>query len=270
MKATVLVDNLACGNCEGEWGLAVLVETGGKKILLDTGHTGLFADNAKVLGIDLSDVNFGVLSHAHYDHANGMARFFIENGKAKFFLREGTKENCYFDTGDGMKYIGIHQGTLSTYGNRIVYVSGTYELLPGVWLVPHTFPHPETEGLKAKMFTEENGMYVVETFAHEQSLVCETEKGLVVFNSCCHGGADNIINEIRETFPGKTIAALVGGLHLFRSPEEEVRAFAGRVKATGIGTVVTGHCTGDSAMAILKDMLGSVVKEMHAGLEMEW
>ena len=71
MKATVLVDNISHDNIIGEWGLSIFIEYQDKKILLDTGASGLFLRNAEKLGIDMKAVDFGVLSHAHYDHAHG-------------------------------------------------------------------------------------------------------------------------------------------------------------------------------------------------------
>ena len=76
MKIKVLMDNISSGELAGEWGLSILIEYEGKKILLDTGASGAFAENAEKMGIDLAEVDFAVLSHAHYDHADGMKTFF--------------------------------------------------------------------------------------------------------------------------------------------------------------------------------------------------
>ena len=98
-------------------------------------------------------------------------------------------------------------------------------------------------------------------------LVVETADGLAVFNSCSHAGADCIIREVRAAWPETPIAALIGGLHLFRSSDEVVRAFAGRVRETGIKTIYTGHCTGDRALAILKEELGDgCVRPFETGM----
>ena len=75
MKAVILIDNLTKGMLKKEWGLSVYIEHDGWKILLDTGASGAFAENAEALGISLEKVDAGVLSHAHYDHADGMAEF---------------------------------------------------------------------------------------------------------------------------------------------------------------------------------------------------
>ena len=93
MKAKIIVDNIPDGAVCGEWGLCVYIEYRDKKILLDAGASGLFADNAEAYGIDLAEVDLAVLSHAHYDHANGMEQFFRINSKADFYLRETAGEN---------------------------------------------------------------------------------------------------------------------------------------------------------------------------------
>ena len=87
LKMTVLVDNIAQPPCRAEWGLSILIEADGKAILLDTGASGLFAENAALLGADLAAVDVGVLSHAHYDHSDGLDTFFCLNNTARFLLR---------------------------------------------------------------------------------------------------------------------------------------------------------------------------------------
>ena len=110
---------------------------------------------------------------------------------------------------------------------------------------------------------------VSDSFAHEQSFVLSTKAGLVIFNSCSHGGADNIIREVSEAFPERDICALIGGLHLYRSTEEDVRALAGRIRETGIKKVITGHCTGERAFRLLKEELGDTVEGLYTGMEFE-
>lgn len=271
MKATVLIDNIPDNGCVGEWGLAVYIEYENHKILLDCGTTGDFVLNAQKLGINLEEVECGVLSHAHYDHSDGMDRFFEINGSADFYLRECGNALCYSGThGTRKKYIGIKKSILENYGSRLKYVSGDYELFPGVTLVPHKTEGLEEIGEKALMYVRKGRKYIPDSFAHEQSIVFDTPKGLVVFNSCSHGGADNIINEVSKTFPNKRIYAMIGGFHLFMTNDEEVLAFAKRVRKTGIEKVITGHCTGDRAYEILKKELGSKVEQMRSGMVIDF
>jgi NTP pyrophosphatase (non-canonical NTP hydrolase) len=124
---------------------------------------------------------------------------------------------------------------------------------------------------KASLFVKENGKMFPDDFAHEHSLVFDTPKGLVVFNSCSHGGVDNIITEVLATFPEKEICAYIGGLHLYKATEADVRSLAKRTKETGIKKIITGHCTGDEAFAILKEELGDLLLQivMHCQIAEE-
>ena len=289
MKVRILIDNIAgCSDGErfegrgacraaparklfGEWGLSVYVEYEGHKVLLDTGASHLFVKNANVMGIDLTQVDIGVLSHAHYDHANGMAKFFKANSGAPFYLRKGAAENCYH-TGKLLGrftyhyYIGIHKGWLERFADRIRFVEGIAEIAPGITLVPHSTPGLERIGEMAHLSVKENGKYRYDNFDHEQSLLFDTPQGLFIMNSCSHAGADNIVKEIEATFPGKKIYAILGGFHLFRYPDARVRAFAERLCELDVQKIYTGHCTGNRAYGILREVLGERAEQMHTGM----
>ena len=59
MKAVILIDNLTRSALKKEWGLSVYIEHDDRKILLDTGASGVFAENADALGISLENVMQG-------------------------------------------------------------------------------------------------------------------------------------------------------------------------------------------------------------------
>ena len=158
---------------------------------------------------------------------------------------------------------------LKEFSDRIKYVSGDYELCGGVYLIPHKTENLAAKGKRAGMFRRENHRRIDEDFSHEQSLVFDTSKGLVIFNSCSHGGADNIINEVAATFPDKHIYAIIGGFHLFKSTEQEIISLADGIRKTGIERVITGHCTGDKAFEILKKELGDSVEQIYSGYVFE-
>lgn len=270
MKATVLIDNIKTGELISEWGLSIYIEYKDKKILLDTGASDFFYRNAKLLGVDLRDIEYAVLSHAHFDHANGIDTFFKHNNKANLYLRKGSKENCYERKWIFSRYIGIKKGTLLKYKDRIVYADKDFKMTDGVMLVPHKTEGLSFIGKKNNMYKRENRKWYPDDFSHEQSLVFDTEKGLVIFNSCSHGGADNIINEISDTFKNKKIYAIIGGFHLYTSSEKEVRALADRIRKTGIQKIYTGHCTGNKAFKTLKEELNEKIEQFNTGMVMEF
>lgn len=270
MKAKIIVDNISEGNIKGEWGLCIYIEYNGKKILLDTGASDLFTRNAEIYGIDLSDIDIAVLSHAHSDHANGMEHFLKKNKKSSFYLQETARENCYVKKFIFRKYIGIHKGILQKYSDRIVYVKGDYKLCDGVYLIPHKTPELEKIGQRENMYIKKDKTWIFDNFSHEQSLVFDTKKGLVIFNSCSHGGASTIINEIKTTFPDKHVYALIGGFHLFNKSDSEIREFADEIRKTKVNYLCTGHCTGLRAYDILQEELGGIMHRFRVGLSMEF
>lgn len=272
LKGTVLVDNIATEELCGEWGLSIYLEYGDRRILLDTGDSALFAENAVKLGKSIEDVELTVLSHAHYDHSNGYPEFFEINKIAPLYLQEGTKENLYsyYDSTQSLEYAGVPQGMLEKYKDRIIYTNGVYEICEGVYIVPHSTPGLEKIGEREKMYLKVEDEMIFDNFYHEQSLVFKTEKGLVIFNSCSHGGVVTIINEVRAAFPGKEIHAYIGGFHLFNKTDEEVRAVADEIRSAGVKVMYTGHCTGDRAYEILKEELPGVMNKLHCGLVMEF
>lgn len=268
IRAVVLIDNIAEAPLLSEWGLSIYIEYHGRRILLDTGASGNFLLNASQLGVDVSSVSHGVLSHAHYDHSGGMDDFFDCCKTAKFHLRSGTQENCYSGEGSDRHYIGVRRGLLSDMADRILYADGDHRLFDGAWLVPHKYDM-EQAGQKAHMYLLDGEDWKTDCFAHEQSLVLETKKGLVIFNSCCHGGADVIIKEISDCFGGKKVHALIGGLHLFRSDDNTVLDMAQRLADSGVEHIYTGHCTGERGFQLLQQVLGGRIMQIYSGMRIE-
>ena len=267
---SVVIDNKACNGLKGECGLSIVVNYKGKKILVDAGASDLFIDNMAKMNIDIRDIDYAMLSHAHFDHANGIPAFFKKNDKAKFYIRETTKDNCYAKRLFFYKYIGIPKRMMDEYADRIEVVSGDYELMDGVYLLPHKTANLENIGKKEKMYLKTDNGYIFDNFAHEQSLVVDTDKGLVIINSCSHGGAVNIINEVKNTFKDKHIYGIIGGFHLYNKKDAEVLEVAECIKDTGIEFVCTGHCTEERAYNILKGVLKDKLIQLHSGLIMEF
>ncbi len=269
MKIKILIDNKSDGKLLKEWGLSVHVEYCGKHYLLDTGHSSKFYKNSVSMNVDVSKVDYGILSHAHYDHSDGLKTFFRKNEIAKFYIQDSVDENCYHTHKFFHVYIGIRKGWLKKFSDRFIRAKGISCIAEGVYLVPHSTPSLEKKGLAAHLSIKKNGKYEPDNFEHEQSLVFDTENGLVVMNSCSHAGADNIISEICNAFPGKKIHALLGGFHLFCLADDDVRSLAERLRNLDVQKIYTGHCTGDRAFAILRDVLGDKVEQIYSGMNIE-
>lgn len=273
LKITALIENKAPEGFKKEHGLSVFIEYGQKSYLLDTGASNAFASNAKKLGIDFSAVDIAVLSHAHYDHSGGYNAFFATNNTAKVYLRSESKEHCYFKRGLIKHYVGIPKGILEKYADRFVYVSENTKLSDGVWLIGHNTPKLSERGKRAHLYLKTAEGLLPDDFAHEQSLVFETKDGLVILNSCCHGGADVIVSEVKAALPNREVAALIGGFHLMGvrgvstlgPAPQEVEALGQRLLELGVKRTYICHCTGDPANKILTRVMGESVSYFNTG-----
>lgn len=246
----------------------------GQRVLdMGTG-TGVLPRNLYQYGADFTGID---LSENQIKQAAALAR--EQNMKIEFLCAPAENMNFPDQSFDVVtacqckwffnKYVGIHKGFLEKYRDRILYVEGDYELVHGVYLIPHKIPGLEAIGKKNNLCVKINGQKYPDSFNHEQSLVFDTEKGLVIFNSCSHGGADNIIHEVAQTFPNKKIYAIIGGFHLFNAPQAEIKRFAERMKHTGIKKIFTGHCTGKRAFEILNAELGDKVEQFYSGMDIK-
>lgn len=285
MRIKVLVDNKSDYSLfKPEWGLSVLFEHNKNNVLLDFGQSNKFINNAYHLDCDISSIDFAVLSHAHYDHSNGMKYFIKNNNYAKIYMHESAKNLCFRDAKSlGIKYkkyIGIHKGYLDKYNDRICYVKKKSEIARGIYILPYsneiTLNHDDTLVTKHMYIREYNDSnktydkkYIPDTFNHEVTLVFDTKEGLVIANSCSHMGVINIINEVRKAFPKKHIYAYVGGLHLFNAKEDDIKKVADVLLKEDIDYVITGHCTKDRAYNILEGILGERMRQMESGYEIE-
>src|SRR5579862_6713939 len=92
VQITVLYDAFGkSSDMHKDWGYAALVEYGGKRILFDTGNNpDILAHNAQVKGINLSKLDFVVMSHRHGDHMGGLSYVLKANPAVKIYApKEG-------------------------------------------------------------------------------------------------------------------------------------------------------------------------------------
>ena len=280
MKVFILIENT--GN-ENEYiiehGLSVLIEINGKKILLDGGSSDSFTVNAKRMGHNLNDIDYCVLSHGHYDHSTGLVKFLEINKTADIYASKYFDGRYYSGSGDSIHYIGVPD-ELSQNENRIKRIDKIEQIDKGIYLIPHTTQGLEKIGLSKKLYkrVENNGeyKYIPDDFCHEQSLVIEENEELVIFNSCSHGGVENIFKEVKEALPNKKIKAFVGGLHMKGQKngieictfsDEELIHFSEIIKSENPDALYIGHCTGIPAYEKLKNLLKDKIIKIETGMQ---
>lgn len=266
-----------------DWGYSAFVRYNGKTILFDSGNnTEIFEHNVKALGVDLSKVDFAVLSHYHADHFSGFDYLLRVNPKVKIYLPDEPELGAPFDlkfsneSKDDLKGIAPEQmyfgGTKSSmvyrtsgsfpHSNR-EFVTSNREVAPGVFLIathastmgsfstypPNSKDHPELDGLA------------------ELSLALKTEQGVVIVTGCSHTKVEEIIR-ITKQFVAPNIDLVAGGYHLFPYDRKYVLELAKLMKdELGVRRVAPAHCTGNLAFKIFREQFGE--NYAYAGLESE-
>ncbi len=94
-QITVLYDAFGQASAmQKDWGYAAFIEYGGKRILFDTGNNpDILAQNAKAKDVDLSKLDFVVMSHRHGDHMGGLAYLLKVNPKVTIYALEGEPQS---------------------------------------------------------------------------------------------------------------------------------------------------------------------------------
>jgi len=256
MRIVTLMENTTCReDLTCEHGLSLYMEAGGKRILFDAGQSGAFADNAEKLGVDLSKVDFAVLSHGHYDHGGGLARFLQINQTAPVYLRREAFGGHYNGTN---KYIGLDERLKAS--DRLIFVPDMLKIAPGITL--YGGPMALRQEIKPFGLTrQENGEFLPEDFRHEQYLVIEEKGKRFCISGCSHRGVVNITDRFRPD-------VLIGGFHFQKlAPEADgERLKAAAETLLSFPTVYyTGHCTGQAQYAFLKKIMGNRLQAISTG-----
>jgi 7,8-dihydropterin-6-yl-methyl-4-(beta-D-ribofuranosyl)aminobenzene 5'-phosphate synthase len=263
-RITVLYDAFGKdGSMTKDWGYAALVEINGKRILFDTGgDPAIFAKNVKAKGVDLTKLDFAVISHRHGDHVGGMSYLLSANPKVKIYAPKdglggifGSDTPSKFYRKDEAlppekRYYGgtppeiMRLGTVFPRAD-IQLIDKTTELVPGITLIAVVSDVPGTKELK------------------ELSLAINTADGLVLVVGCSHPGIENIVAEAAKINPH--IHFIAGGFHLVADQDPAIEKIATTLHDTyKVDYIAPGHCTGEPTFAALQKTFGD--HYLYAGL----
>jgi len=213
IKITSIFDNKALSpGLKTAWGFAAIIEgTGPAPILFDTGSEGLkLLKNMNILGFNPKSIPAVVLSHEHWDHIGGIEALLKENPDMEIFIPSIFSK--------GMKKV------LKKAAKQVTEITGPKEILPGVF----------TTGVMGNAIPE-------------QSLVLNTDHGGILITGCAHPGIVNIVERAIE-ITGR-IFMVIGGFHLNKMPDSEIKKIINKFKALGIKYTGPCHCTGEAAQS---------------------
>ena len=243
------------------WGYAALIEYDGKRILFDTGdNPEILAHNAKVMNVDLSKLDFVVMSHRHSDHMGGFTYLMSVNPQVKIyapkenfgiygsslpstFYRKDPSlptEQRYYDgkPPETMKF-----GT--AWPANFMLIEKTTEIAPGIHLIFEISDKPTTMELR------------------EISLAIDTPDGIVLVVGCSHPGLEKIVGA--AALINKHIHLVTGGFHYVIAKGAEIEQIVSTLHDTfKVNFIAPGHCTGEPAFSAFKKAFGD--RYLYAGL----
>ena len=241
MRITVLTENTcASGKYGCEHGLSLYIETDNKNILFDMGQTELFSENAEKIGINLENTDFAVLSHGHYDHGGGLARFLEINKTASVYVSRYAFGEHFNGT---EKYIGLDKSLKES--DRLIFTDDVHEICDGFTLYSCN-KNEKPHDLGSFGLTEKTDAgFIPERFLHEQYLLIEEGDKKVLISGSSHKGILNIA----KWFDADVI---VGGFHFSKLPTDDtLKGYAEILDGCG-ANFYTCHCTGTEQFEFMK------------------
>jgi 7,8-dihydropterin-6-yl-methyl-4-(beta-D-ribofuranosyl)aminobenzene 5'-phosphate synthase len=263
VRITVLYDAFGKQSAmQRDWGYAALVEYGGKRILFDTGNNAdILAKNAKAKDVDLSRLDFVVMSHRHGDHMGGMSYLLSVNPNVKIYapienagVYGGRNPGTFYRMDPTLsadeRYFAGAPPEFMPLGSawpraNIQLIDKTTDIAPGIHVVFLVSDKPGTLELR------------------ELSLAIDTPQGEVVVVGCSHAGIDNVIAAVAKINP--KIHFLAGGIHLVVAKDPEIETIVALLHDRfHVDYIAPGHCTGEATFTALKKAYGD--RYLYAGL----
>jgi 7,8-dihydropterin-6-yl-methyl-4-(beta-D-ribofuranosyl)aminobenzene 5'-phosphate synthase len=233
LKFTILYDNyLHREGTKPDWGFSCLIEGTEKTILFDTGtNPEILMHNVEQVEVDLKKVEQIVISHNHYDHTGGLNAVLEKNHEVSVHLPIS------------FPYEFVRNVETSKAG--VVSIDEPVEICQNVYT------------------TGEMGDQI-----KEQSLILNTDKGLVIVTGCSHQGIVAILKRAKELFE-RPIHLVFGGFHLGAKSNEELEKIIKEFKKIGVERCGATHCTGDEAIGMFKEAFGENYVPMGTGRVLE-
>ena len=253
---TTLVENSVAQNGNallGEHGLSFYIETGDRRILFDTGQNLAIANNARVLGIDLKQIDTVVLSHGHYDHSGGLQSILECNKNFTLYGHPDVFSPKVKQTNGNYKYIGIpvEKDDVVNGGVSLKLSRKPVEVAPGVMTSGEIALENDFEDGEPMFFLKTDEQVMPDTLADDQALILETDKGLVVLLGCSHRGVINTLTQVARMKGSHKIHAILGGLHLGKASDDKLAKIIDHLRGFDLEMLGVGHCTGPRAFLAL-------------------
>ncbi|MBN2019286.1 MAG: MBL fold metallo-hydrolase [Sedimentisphaerales bacterium] len=253
IRITVLIDDKASRpGLKAGHGLSLWIEHREKRILFDTGQSGIVVENAKKLGVDLADTDAVVISHGHYDHTGGLSAVLDIATKAKIYLHPAAIVTKFSQKASTTKSIGMSvSAKKAIQGRNVIWTVTPAQLFPEM-AVTGQVPRKNTfEDAGGPFFLDKNRQKADELL-DDQSLFIESAKGLIVILGCAHSGVVNILNYATKLTGQNNIYGIIGGMHLLNAKDARISNTIDAFRSYDAQKIAPLHCTGQNALDEIK------------------
>ncbi|MFC2072734.1 MBL fold metallo-hydrolase [Chloroflexota bacterium] len=254
IRITTLSENTANYGFLAEWGLSILVEMDGAKILMDTGLSFSAVHNAQLIGIDLSTIDHIVISHGHCDHTGGLRDVLRIKGNVEVIAHPDIWTAKYVQRAQQpARYSGIPflREELESQGARFRFAKEPVRITEQIMTTGEVPMSSGYEEIESTLFIKEDDQFKPDLLADDLALIIDTDFGLVVILGCAHRGIINTLRHAQNLTGKEMVYAVIGGTHLFRASEERLEKTIADLKEMGIQRLGVSHCTGFHAEARL-------------------
>lgn len=270
IKLTTLSENTAGRpGLLAEWGLSILIEVDGYKVLLDTGAGISATQNAAFMGIDLSQIDKIVISHGHQDHTGGLRHVLeVTRKEIEVVAHPDIWTSKYVRaTNERERYTGI------PFSREALESLGAYFSLDTkpVWLNENIVTtgeismHTEYERIDSQLYVKEGGQLHADPLRDDLALMLKTKKGLIVILGCGHRGMINTLHHAQKLTGVEHIHMVIGGTHLITASREQLDLTVAELKQIGVDRIGVSHCTGLPAASIMLQEFGQSFFFNNAG-----
>jgi 7,8-dihydropterin-6-yl-methyl-4-(beta-D-ribofuranosyl)aminobenzene 5'-phosphate synthase len=280
LSLTVLVDNTTLTDryFTAEPGLSFLLRTAGKKVLFDTGYSGVFLANAKRMGITLLDLDYVVLSHGHLDHTGGLVTLIRLLTEAKI---EDMAHNvpelvahplCFYpkeklplqNNGSILDEAEIRRQFPTNLSRRPVWITDDLVFLGEI---PRKFSFEQRDPGK-RIIHLRDGRTEPDQLLDDSALVFRSGAGLVIITGCSHAGICNITEYAREVCSERRVVDIIGGLHLIAPSPSQLKGTGEYLQSLQLRALHACHCTSHASKIALAGY--GPVQEVGVGMKLEW
>ena len=253
MKVTTLIENhTSRRDLKAEHGLSFLIEDGREKILFDTGNSGAVWENGRKLGIRPEDITATVLSHSHYDHAGGLAEGVKRGLSGRLIVGASFFEEKYrIQEEAAYTYTYLGCGFAEDWAEEKFSETAVCRELLQVsrrcWAVGRFKRQNLWEEISKRFVKEKDGVMTFDSFEDEICLVLllPGKEAVGVICGCSHPGIINMLETVRERFPGKELEFVAGGIHLKDRDGAYREKTLMSLKNMGVRNLFLNHCSGE-------------------------